>query len=71
MQKNEQDSGKSVALAVAAVLSDKSDQDVWAALDAANAGLEAALDDGDMRRATVRLAAVEALTAEVKRRSQT
>jgi hypothetical protein len=42
---------------------------VWAALDADNLALEAALDEGRLRDASRHLARVEALTAEVTRRA--
>ncbi|MFC3088511.1 hypothetical protein [Tabrizicola soli] len=69
MTQEQQIAGQSVSLVAAALFAGRSDVDVWAALDAENLALEAALDEGRLRDASRHLTRVEALTGEVKRRA--
>lgn len=69
MTQEQQIAGQSVALALAALFVGRPDRVVWAALDAENLALEAALDEGRLRDASRHLGRVEALTDEVKRRA--
>jgi hypothetical protein len=68
MAQEQQIDGKSVAIALDALVAGRTDRLVWAALDAENNALAAALDEGRLRGAELHLARVEALTAEVGRR---
>lgn len=61
--------GQSVSLVAAAPFAGRSDWAVWAALDAENLALADALSEGRLRDASLHLARVEALTAEVGRRA--
>ena len=68
MAQEQQIDGQSVAIALAALFAGRPDRLVWAALDAENNALAAALDEGRLRDAERHLVRVEALTAEVGRR---
>lgn len=70
MLQNPQTDGMSAALVAAALFADRSDEEVWTALDAANEAAALALEAGDLVAGARALAEAEVLTSEVQRRAR-